>query len=157
MGLAVTHHACVGRWVRVSPSPRLAHLVYPVRQPGDPGLGVHATLDLGGSVRFGPDAVWAPASVDDEASAAAYAAGLLADPPPPAFRAAIEALFGPLGDATLRWDDAGVRAKLAAPGDLDADFEVREDALGGLHLLGIESPGLTAALALAEAIRARIA
>jgi len=152
MGLAVTHRACVGRWVKASASPRLSHLVYPVRTPGDPGLGVHATLDLGGAVRFGPDAVWAPESVDDEASAAAYAGGLLSRPPPPAFRDAIAALFGPLGEAELTWDGAGVRAKLVGPGEPDGDFTLREDDMGGLHLLGIESPGLTAALALADEV-----
>lgn len=157
LGLDVSHRACIGRWVRVSPSPRLSHLVYPMRSPGEPGLGVHATLDLGGRVRFGPDALWAPPSVDDEASAAAFASASLDAPPPPHVRAAIERLFGPLGDADVSWDDAGVRAKLVGPGDPDGDFELLEDHAGGLHLLGIESPGLTAALALAEEIRLRLA
>ncbi len=122
------------------PAP-FSRLVYPVPVHG--GLGVHLTLDLGGQARFGPDVEWVeredyrvdPARAD-------------------AFYAEVRRYWPALPDGALQPAYAGIRPKLHGPGEPAPDFLVqREDAHGvpGLTcLLGIESPGLTACLALAE-------
>lgn len=115
-------------------------LVYPLPEPG--GLGVHVTLDLAGQVRFGPDVEW----VDrlDYAVDPARAA---------AFYAAIRRYWPELPDGALQPGYAGIRPKLHGPGAPAADFLIQGPAAHGVrglvHLFGIESPGLTAALALA--------
>jgi L-2-hydroxyglutarate oxidase LhgO len=136
-------HPCKGDWFALAPGAplRFEHLVYPL--PGGPGLGIHVTLDLGGRVRLGPDAeyVAAPHYDVDPAKAAQFAA------------AAGRYLPG-LRAEWLAPDSSGVRPKLAAPGEAFRDFVVAEETARGLpglvNLLGIESPGLTAAPAIAE-------
>jgi L-2-hydroxyglutarate oxidase LhgO len=122
-------------------------LVYPVPEPG--GLGVHATVDLGGQVRFGPDVEYCGAvdyGIDEARSAAFYAA--------------IRSYWPALPDNSLRPDFSGVRPKLSGPGEPAADFIISGPADHGLpglvNLFGIESPGLTAALAIADEIVARL-
>lgn len=124
-----------------------AHLVYPLPEPG--GLGIHATLDLAGGMRFGPDVEWTE-QIDyrlDEQRAAV-------------FYASIRRYWPELPDASLRPGYVGVRPKLSAPGEPPADFLVsvsREPHEAQVvQLFGIESPGLTAALALAEHVRERL-
>jgi len=122
------------------PAP-FARLVYPVPVHG--GLGVHLTLDLGGQARFGPDVEW----VERE--------DYRVDPArAEAFYAEVRRYWPGLPDGALQPAYAGIRPKLHGPGEPAPDFLVqREDAHGvpGLvNLLGIESPGLTACLALAE-------
>lgn len=119
-------------------------LVYPVPVPG--GLGVHVTLDLGGQARFGPDVAWVD-SVDysfDETRAAS-------------FYAAIRRYYPALAEGRLEPGYTGIRAKLGPAGSAAQDFVIAgPDAHGvpGLvALYGIESPGLTAALAIAERVR----
>jgi L-2-hydroxyglutarate oxidase LhgO len=122
-------------------------LVYPVPVHG--GLGVHLTLDLGGQARFGPDVEW----VERE--------DYRVDPArAEAFYAEVRRYWPDLPDGALQPAYAGIRPKLHGPGEPAPDFLIqREDAHGvpGLvSLFGIESPGLTACLALAEeAIGAR--
>lgn len=116
-------------------------LVYPV--PSDAGLGIHLTLDLAGQCRFGPDVEW----VDDE--------NYDVDPKrATAFEAAIRRYWPGLPSAHLVPDYAGIRPKIRGPGESAGDFAVlgwqTHGVFGLVHLLGIESPGLTAALALAE-------
>lgn len=125
------------------------HLVYPL--PEDGGLGVHATLDLAGRTRFGPDVEWLRV---DEADALDYAVdGSRAA----AFYAAIRTYWPGLPDGGLTPGYAGVRPKLTGPGEAAADFLIvhEHEAEGPqvVHLLGIESPGLTASLAIAEEVR----
>lgn len=114
------------------------HLVYPVPVPG--GLGVHATLDLSGAVRFGPDVQWVD-GVDY-----AFDTGREA-----AFRAAIRRYFPALRDGALSPGHTGIRPKLSGPGEAAADFvfqtEATHEVPGLTNLYGLESPGLTAALA----------
>jgi L-2-hydroxyglutarate oxidase LhgO len=124
-----------------------SRLVYPVPEPG--GLGVHATIDLGGQVRFGPDVEYCGAvdyGVDERRSAAFYAA--------------IRAYWPGLRDGSLRPDFSGVRPKLSGPGEAAADFMISGPADHGLpglvNLFGIESPGLTASLAIADEVVARL-
>jgi len=122
------------------------HLIYPVPEPG--GLGIHLTLDLGGQARFGPDVEW----VDRlEYSVDAGRADR--------FDTAIRSYWPDLPTESLRADYAGIRPKLVGPGEPAADFIIqdqRDHGVDGLiNLYGIESPGLTAALALADEVAAR--
>jgi L-2-hydroxyglutarate oxidase LhgO len=117
-----------------------SRLVYPVPEPG--GLGVHVTLDLAGQARFGPDVEWVEEisyGVDPHRSERFYAA--------------IRRYWPGLPDASLSPGYAGIRPKTAGPKDPAPDFEIqgprRHGVPGLVHLFGIESPGLTASLALA--------
>ncbi len=129
-------------------------LIYPA--PADGGLGTHATLDLAGRTRFGPDVEWLPAGAGigplDHAVDPARAEG---------FYAAIRRYWPALPDGALFADYAGIRPKLSGPGAPAADFRIdgpETHGLAGLvNLFGIESPGLTASLALAEEVLARLA
>lgn len=120
------------------------HLIYPL--PVDGGLGVHLTLDLGGQARFGPDVQWLP---DTPPSALDYAV-----PPAlgPAFEAEVRGYWPGLPAGALQPAYSGVRPKLSGPGEPAADFVIDRSQPGLVNLFGIESPGLTAALALAEAV-----
>ncbi|MDX2237973.1 MAG: FAD-dependent oxidoreductase [Hyphomonadaceae bacterium] len=123
-----------------------SRLVYPA--PVDGGLGVHATLDLGGRMRFGPDVEWLD---HDDPAAIDYAV----DPRrADQFYAAIRKYWPALPDGALAPDYAGCRPKLSARGEPAADFRIDGPALHGVaglvHLFGIESPGLTSSLAIAE-------
>jgi L-2-hydroxyglutarate oxidase LhgO len=118
-------------------------LVYPVPEPG--GLGVHLTLDLAGQARFGPDVQWID-SID-------YAV----DPRrAERFYASVRRYWPGLRDGALAPGYAGIRPKITPPGEPVADFLIqgpREHGVAGLvNLFGIESPGLTASLALADAV-----
>lgn len=126
-------------------------LVYPM--PEAAGLGVHLTLDLGGQARFGPDVEWLapPPSEADAAPALDYRV----DPArADGFYAAIRRYWPALPDGALQPAYSGVRPKLAGPGAPAADFRLdgpAEHGVAGLvNLFGIESPGLTASLALAD-------
>ncbi len=115
-------------------------LIYPVPQPG--GLGVHATLDLAGRARFGPDVQWID-TVDYavDASRAEH------------FYPAIRQYWPALPDGALQPAYAGIRPKLSGPGEPAADFRIEGPETHGapvIHLFGIESPGITASLAIAE-------
>jgi L-2-hydroxyglutarate oxidase LhgO len=126
-------------------------LVYPVPVAG--GLGVHLTLDLAGHARFGPDVEWIAAAPDG---------GPPADPTlytvdparADAFEAEVRAYWPDLPRGALQPAYAGVRPKISAPEAPAADFlllgPAQHGARGLVHLLGIESPGLTSCLALAE-------
>ncbi len=112
------------------------------------GLGIHATLDLAGRVRFGPDVEW----VDSLDYAVDPARG-------ERFYAAIRSYWPALPDRALEPAYAGIRPKLAGPGEPAADFVIenlREPNTPGLiNLFGIESPGLTSSLAIAERVLAQ--
>ena len=121
-----------------------ARLVYPVPDPG--GLGVHLTLDLGGQARFGPDVQWVD-SPDDTA----------VDPRRgEAFYAEIRKYWPALPDGALAPAYAGIRPKISGPGAPARDFCIqgpRQHGVPGLvNLFGIESPGLTSCLAIAEMV-----
>jgi L-2-hydroxyglutarate oxidase LhgO len=122
------------------------HLVYPL--PEDGGLGVHATLDLAGRARFGPNVEWLPAGMRAEELDYAVDARL-AD----TFYTAIRAYWPELPDGGLEPAYAGVRPKINGPGEPPADFLIDVQTEPGepevVHLFGIESPGLTASLAIA--------
>src|SRR5574337_768863 len=125
-----------------------SHLIYPVPEPG--GLGVHLTLDLAGQARFGPDVEWVdrPDYQVDPARA-------------PAFEAAVRAYWPALPEGGLTPDYAGIRPKLSGPGEPAADFRIDGPAehgvAGVINLLGIESRGHTASLAICERVAGRVA
>jgi L-2-hydroxyglutarate oxidase LhgO len=128
--------------------PAFSRLIYPAPVPG--GLGIHVTLDLAGRMRFGPDVQWIDEyNFDVDPSRAA------------AFYAAIRTYWPRLPDGSLAPDYAGVRPKLTGPGEPAADFMIDAPADHGpprlVHLFGIESPGLTASLSLAEEVVAKLA
>jgi len=118
-----------------------SRLIYPVPEPG--GLGVHVTLDLAGQARFGPDVEW----VDR--------IGYEVDPRrAERFYAAIRRYWPGLPDGALAPGYSGIRPKISGQGEPAADFVIQGPAAHGVpglvHLYGIESPGLTASLALAD-------
>ncbi|HWK83378.1 MAG TPA: FAD-dependent oxidoreductase, partial [Caldimonas sp.] len=140
------YYALAGR----SPFTRL---VYPVPEPG--GLGVHLTLDLAGQARFGPDVEWladgaSPESVDYAVDPARSAA----------FYAAIRRYWPGLEDDSLAPAYSGVRPKLQGPGEPARDFMLQgpeaHGVAGLMNLYGIESPGLTASLAIASEVMRRL-
>ena len=121
-----------------------ARLIYPVPVPG--GLGVHLTIDLGGQARFGPDVEWID-SID-------YAV----DPRrADGFYAAVRRYWPGLKDGALQPGYSGIRPKIVPRGAPAQDFVVQGPRVHGIsglvHLFGIESPGLTAAVALAAYVR----
>ncbi|MDM8358354.1 NAD(P)/FAD-dependent oxidoreductase [Pandoraea communis] len=122
-----------------------SHLIYPVPEPG--GLGVHLTLDLAGQARFGPNVQW----VDEIDYTVDPADG-------DGFYAAVRRYWPMLADGALQPGYAGIRPKISGPGEAAADFRIDGPAVHGVaglvNLFGIESPGLTASLAIAEAVRA---
>ncbi|VVE14009.1 FAD-dependent oxidoreductase [Pandoraea capi] len=124
------------------------HLIYPVPEPG--GLGVHLTLDLGGQARFGPNVEW----VDDIDYTVNPSDG-------DGFYEAVRRYWPTLADGALQPGYAGIRPKISGPGEPAADFRIDGPAVHGVaglvNLFGIESPGLTASLAIAEAVRAALA
>jgi len=141
-------HYAKGNYYALAGRAPFSHLIYPVPQPG--GLGVHLTLDLAGAARFGPDVEWLE-KID-------YAV----DPRrADAFYAEIRRYWPELKDGALSPAYSGIRPKPHAPGEAAADFLVHGPARHGVSglvcLYGIESPGLTASLALAEYVLASLA
>lgn len=126
-----------------------SRLIYPV--PEAAGLGVHLTIDLGGQARFGPDVQW----VDDPQD-------LAVDPARGnAFYAEVRKYWPALPDHALLPAYAGMRPKIVGPGQAAADFVIQGPAVHGVpglvNLFGIESPGLTSALAIAEHVQTLLA
>jgi L-2-hydroxyglutarate oxidase LhgO len=130
-----------GNYYSLQGRPPFARLVYPVPEPG--GLGVHVTLDLAGQARFGPDVEWVD-RIDYEVDPRRVER----------FYAAIRRYWPGLPDGALAPGYAGIRPKISGPGEPAADFLIQgpaEHGVAGLvNLFGIESPGLTASLALAD-------
>jgi L-2-hydroxyglutarate oxidase LhgO len=128
-----------------------SRLIYPT--PVDGGLGVHLTLDLGGLARFGPDVQWL------NGDAAGAALDYAVDPArSAAFHAEIRRYWPALADGALAPAYSGIRPKISGPGEPAADFRIdgpdEHGVPGVVQLFGIESPGLTAALAIAEEVAA---
>jgi L-2-hydroxyglutarate oxidase LhgO len=134
------YFGCLGR-------PAFSRLIYPA--PVDGGLGTHVTLDLAGRMRFGPDVEWIEREdyeVDPRRAES--------------FSASIRRYWPGLPDGALVPDYSGIRPKLTGPGEKAADFMIdgpAEHGLPGLvHLFGIESPGLTSSLSIAEDVAATL-
>lgn len=124
-----------------------SRLIYPV--PEAAGLGVHLTIDLGGQARFGPNVRWI-----DEIEYGVDASD--AD----AFYDEVRRYWPGLADGALQPGYAGIRPKISGPHEAAADFRIDGPAVHGVpglvHLFGIESPGLTSSLAIAERVCAAL-
>jgi L-2-hydroxyglutarate oxidase LhgO len=134
------YFGCLGK-------PAFSRLIYPA--PVEGGLGTHVTLDLAGRMRFGPDVEW----IDKEFYEVDPKRAEL-------FYASIRRYWPGLPDGALVADYSGIRPKLTGPGEPPADFVIdgpAEHGLPGLvHLFGIESPGLTCALSIADDVAERL-
>lgn len=135
-----------GHYFALSRPHPFRHLIYPI--PADGGLGVHLTFDIAGRAKFGPDVTWVE-NIDyrfEDPDGTRLAL----------FEAAIRRYWPGLPQGALAPDTTGVRPKLSGPGEPVADFAIHgpgEHGVGGLvALYGIESPGLTASLAIADAV-----
>eukprot|EP00741_Cyanophora_paradoxa_P012188 tig00020603_g11776.t1 len=140
---------CRGIYFGVSGPAPVRRLVYPCPEHNLAGLGVHATLDMGGRMRLGPDVEYVDAisyEVDEGRRNAFWKAALRYLP---SLRA--DQLFP---------DYAGIRPKLSGPGEAARDFVIAEESARGfpglVNLVGIESPGLTSALAIAEVVAEKL-
>jgi L-2-hydroxyglutarate oxidase LhgO len=145
LGLAAAHvpaaYYAKGNYFTLAGKSPFSRLIYPVPVPG--GLGVHLTLDLAGQARFGPDVEWVEAAdycVDPGRAASFYGA--------------IRRYWPGLADGALQPGYAGIRPKIVSPAAAKQDFRIdgpeRHGVPGLINLFGIESPGLTASLAIAE-------
>ncbi len=141
-------HYAKGNYFTLAGRAPFSRLIYPV--PEAAGLGVHLTLDLAGQAKFGPDVQWVASPAD-----------LQVDPRRgDAFYAEVRRYWPGLPDGALQPGYAGIRPKISGPKEPAADFMIlgpAEHGVPGLvHLLGIESPGLTSSLALADEVVARL-
>jgi L-2-hydroxyglutarate oxidase LhgO len=139
-------HLCKGSYFALAARAPFSRLVYPMHDSA--GLGVHLTLDLAGQARFGPDTQW----LDDDAPLDYGVEPRRAE----GFYAAIRRYWPALPDGALAPAYSGIRPKIAGPGEPARDFVIDGPAQHGVsglvNLFGIESPGLTAALAIGERV-----
>jgi L-2-hydroxyglutarate oxidase LhgO len=140
-----TLHHCKGSYFSYAGTYPLPMLIYPVPHQELTGLGVHATMDLGGRLRFGPDTEYVDTidyKVDISKKDVFYSAALK--------------LFPKLDKNAFVPDMAGVRPKLSGPNDPVRDFVITNESKNGLpgliNCIGIESPGLTSAPAIARMV-----
>lgn len=137
-----------GNYFRYAAPAPFKHLVYPVPEKEQRGLGIHATVDLAGQVKFGPD-VELNNTQDYRVDPARRS--LFAD--------AIRRYFPTVQEDALTPDYAGLRPRLASPAGMFPDFAIQDASVhkvqGLVQLYGIESPGLTASLAIARHVRSR--
>lgn len=136
-----------GNYFKLQGKSPFSRLIYPVPEPG--GLGVHLTLDLQHQARFGPDVEW----VTQKDYAVDPSRG-------DTFYAAIRSYWPDLKDGALVPDYSGIRPKITAQGEPAADFRIDGSEVHGLDglvaLYGMESPGLTASLAIADEVLTRL-
>jgi L-2-hydroxyglutarate oxidase LhgO len=134
---------CKGNYFTYGGRPVFSHLIYPI--PVDGGIGIHVTLDMAGQMRFGPDVEWLER--EDYAVDPARA---------DAFYARIRSYWPELPARSLRPAYSGIRPKLSGPGAPAMDFMIEGPPRHGLprlvSLFGIESPGLTASLSIADEV-----
>ncbi len=138
---------CKGNYFSLKGRSPFSRLIYPVPEPG--GLGVHLTLDLAGAARFGPDVQWLDGALD-----------YTVDPTRgERFYGEVRRYWPALAEGQLEPAYSGVRPKASGPHEPAADFMIRtrsdHGVAGYIGLYGIESPGLTASLAIAEHVVAR--
>jgi L-2-hydroxyglutarate oxidase LhgO len=140
-------HFARGNYFALAGRAPFRHLIYPLPEPG--GLGIHLTLDLAGGARFGPDVEWLER--EDYAVDPGRAAR---------FDAAVRSWWPRLPAGALQPAYAAMRPRITAEGEALADFRIEDAAVHGMagiiNLFGIESPGLTASLALASEVAARL-
>lgn len=136
-----------GHYYRLTTPSPFTHLVYPVPIPG--GLGVHATLNLKGEVKFGPDVAWIN-DIDYSFDASRERS----------FYTAIRRYYPSLPDNSLIQGNTGIRPKTVPAGSPEQDFIIQNEKQHGvkglINLFGIESPGFTSALAIGEEVATMI-
>ncbi|TBR28454.1 MAG: FAD-dependent oxidoreductase, partial [Reyranella sp.] len=139
-----TAYYAKGNYFTLTGRSPFSRLIYPVPVPG--GLGVHITVDMGGQAKFGPDVEWIDGidyTVDPHRADKFYAA--------------VRKYWPGLKDGALQPGYAGIRPKIVPQGAPAQDFTITGPADHGvqglINLFGIESPGLTASLALADQVR----
>jgi L-2-hydroxyglutarate oxidase LhgO len=140
-------HLAKGNYFSLSGRSPFSRLIYPMPTPG--GLGVHLTLDLAGQAKFGPDVEWVNAidyAVDPRRAESFYSA--------------IRAYWPDLPEGALQPGYAGIRPKIERPGGSTTDFLIQTEkdhgVAGLINLFGIESPGLTGSLAIADWLARRV-
>ena len=140
-------HYAKGNYFYLSGKPPFTRLIYPL--PGTASLGLHYTLDLAGQGRFGPDLEWTDKlnyQVDENRA--------------PLFYDAIRKYWPGLPDEALRPGYSGIRPKIQGPGEPSKDFIIQAPAETGINgfvaLYGIESPGLTSSIAIADNVADRL-
>jgi L-2-hydroxyglutarate oxidase LhgO len=152
-GLAAQHipqeYFAKGSYYSLAGKSPFSHLIYPA--PQDAWLGVHLTLDLGGQSKFGPDLEWLDVSSPEQIN-------YQVDPArAKSFYAAVRQYWPELPDGSLQPSYSGVRPKIYGPGQKAPDFRIDGPAVHGIaglvNLFGIESPGLTSSMAIAEYVR----
>ena len=140
-------YLCKGSYFSLQGKAPFSHLIYPV--PQHAGLGVHLTLDLAGQAKFGPDTQWV--SSEDYELDASRGDG---------FYEAVRRYWPDLKDGALQPSYTGIRPKISGPDEPAADFMISDHhhhGIAGLvNLFGIESPGLTASLALAQRVKSAL-
>ncbi len=138
---------CKGHYFRLNPSKRgvVSHLIYPVPPTSDESVGIHATIDIAGGIKFGPDISYMTRreldySIPDQLSAQ--------------FIESVQKYLPDIRLEDISPDQSGIRPKLQTKGGEFRDFVIRNERDKGLdglvNLIGIESPGLTSCLAIAE-------
>ena len=136
-------HYCKGEYFSYNKSSFIKHLIYPVPEKETISLGVHAIIDLTGGLKFGPSAEYVEQINYDVNLQNRYK-----------FWESVVKLFPQVIEEDLSPDQAGIRPKLQGPGEGVRDFVIKEESDNGLpgliNLIGIESPGLTASLAIAR-------
>ena len=139
------YHFCRGQYFSYQGKAPFSHLIYPIPNANTAGLGIHATLDLSGQVRFGPDVEFIKKldySLDETRK--------------DDFIRAIKPYFADLDSSKLVPSYCGIRPKLTGPNEGAADFIIQgykeHNVMGLINLFGIESPGLTASLAIADTV-----
>lgn len=142
-----TPRFAIGHYYRLAGSSPCAMPVYPLPEPG--GLGIHLTVDLGGQARFGPDVRWID-GIDYAFDNSRFEE----------FVAAIRTYLPDLSAEQLAPDQTGIRPKIVGPGEPAADFVIAGEEVHGargiVNLFGIESPGLTASLAIGDHVAAML-
>jgi L-2-hydroxyglutarate oxidase LhgO len=132
-----------GHYMSLSARSPFSRLIYPIPVPG--GLGVHLTHDIAGQARFGPDVEWVD-GIDYRTDQSRS----------PSFERAIRRYWPRLPDGALEPGYSGIRPKIAPPGSPPQDFMIQgprdHGAPGIINLYGIESPGLTSSMALADLV-----
>jgi len=146
-GSVPPQHYAKGNYFYLSGKPPFTRLIYPL--PGHASLGMHYTLDLAGQGRFGPDLEWTD-KIDYQVTESRE----------PLFYEAIRKYWPGLPDGALRPGYSGIRPKIQGPGDPSKDFVIQTPAETGVNgfvaLYGIESPGLTSSLAIADYVADRV-
>jgi len=138
-------HWCKGEYYKTTKIKNIKHLIYPLPDPKGISLGIHLTINLNGEVRFGPNAYYV-----DELNYAMDETYL------DDFYQAVNRYIE-VKKEHLQLDDCGIRPKLQGPNDDYRDYYIQEESANGLpnfiNLIGIESPGLTSCLAIAEYVK----